>query len=216
MKNILIIVMIIISLSSCESDQKQFIVRNNIKYLIEEGKTVNKSDTANTVKIAESIFAGEYSIAGKDFIRNIVNGGENYKYFYDYNNILNENNKIFGSWLPKENRSINISNSLSLELERVNYKKKDIRRDIKIMFYTKINGIKKDSIIFYKYQIDKDFPSEQRFETLSYLDDNFNLWNLDTYTNLSELAIGINHWDKYYINKGNGKIETIERNMDHR
>ncbi|MCU7618772.1 hypothetical protein NZ698_16375 [Chryseobacterium sp. PBS4-4] len=173
----------------------------------------SKKNNSNNIKIIDSLFIGDHLISSKKFLLNIENGGDNFKYFHQYENILHRMNEKFIKWeYLKDSKVLSINSYLSLELMREKYNKEDKEKNIHIMLYTKIKGVKNDSILFYKYQIDKKaLYVGQRFESLSYLQDDLTLWNLKTYTNQSELALGIDNWNKYKIDIKTGKIILIEK-----
>lgn len=206
-----LILPILIFNSNCKNEQKD----SNSTVHQESTITTSQLHEKDVVKkITDSIFIGEPLVSKKEFIKNIVEGGENYKYFDQYNNIVHKTNQIFSSWPSnKSNKIILIGNGLSLELSRTPYGKKDKEKDIQIMLYTKKGNTTQDSILFFKYQIDKNFPDDQRFEVLTYLDNDLNLWYLETSTGFSEFAISIKNWDKYKINKTTGKIEIVTKGI---
>ncbi|MEO8516562.1 MAG: hypothetical protein ABI426_07460 [Flavobacterium sp.] len=168
--------------------------------------------TEETYKIADSLFIGEPLVKDAEFIRNVEQGGDNYRYFEQFGNLLKKHNKKYANY--KSNgfiKALKVSDKLTLELKRKKYNPKDKNSDIQIVLFTKINNAIKDSIVFYKYQLDKDFPKEQRFETLTFLDNNLELFKLESYSGLSEFAFQAEKWEKFKINGSNGKIELIKR-----
>lgn len=168
------------------------------------------------ISIKDSLFVGEPVTKDAVFIKNTTDGG-----FSDvdkFDTILNKHNDVFTHFKSNEIiKSINITADLSFELKRKKYKKEENLKDIQILFYTKFKGIVKDSIMFYKYQIDKyegSYP-QQRHETMSYIDEKLNLYSLSTYTSLSEIGVGVNSWSKYTIQKNSGKIKLIDDKLNY-
>lgn len=165
-----------------------------------------------TYKISDSLFIGEPLVKDAEFIRNVEAGGDNYRYFEQFGNVLKAHNKKYVNY--KSNgfiKTLKVSDKFTLELKRKKYIPKNKNSDIQIVLFTKINDVIKDSIVFYKYQLDPDFPKEQRFETLAFLDNNLEIFKLESYSGLSEFAFQAEKWEKFKINSSNGKIELIKK-----
>ena len=214
MKKLIIIVFVTL-IYSCKKEPT--ITENKIEKSIEEipieKDSIEKIEVKNSL---DNIFIGEPLISDKEFVKNLNEGGENYKYFDEFENILLNNNKIFGKWKKNETK-VNKQGDISLQLSRLKYEKKDDEKDIQIMLYVKINGMKKDSIMFYKYQIDKEqsFYPDQRHEVLNHINNELIIYHLETFTNQSEFALAIEKWSKFSINKKTGKIDLLTENMDY-
>ena len=174
-----------------------------------EFSIVPNSET-NKFSLTDSLFVGEPSAGDAIFIKNTVEILGN-SYFEEFDSILNRHNGIFSHFKSDEIiKSINITPDLSFELKRKKYKKEENLKDIQIILYTKFKRIVKDSILFYKYHVDGvGNYTLQRNETLSYIDEKLNLYSLNTYTGLSEDAVGVDSWKKYAIQKESGKIKFI-------
>ena len=173
---------------------------------------LNSQPDAAQTRLTDSLFIGEPLVKEAEFIRNTESLGNNFQYFELFEALLKKHNKKYVN--HKSNgfiKAFKVSDLLTLELKRKKYSSKNKTKDIQVVLYTKINNILKDSILFYKYQLDKDFPTEQRFEALSFLDNNLELFKMESYSSLSELAFQAERWEKYKINSSNGKIELIEK-----
>ncbi|MEP7095349.1 MAG: hypothetical protein ABI793_14905 [Flavobacterium sp.] len=196
-----IIFLIVLIIISCNDTKK----KNNKVVHLPNPETENFS-------LSDSLFIGEPLAGDPFFIKNTTEGG--FSYVDEYDTILNRHNDVFSHFKSDEIiKSIQVTVDLSFELKRIKYKRQENLKNIQIMFYTKFKGIVKDSILFYKYQIDKDGERyiQQRFETLSYIDEKLNLYNLNTYTSLSEIAVAVDSWEKYVIEKKSGKIKLINK-----
>jgi len=81
------------------------------------------------------------------------------------------------------------------------------------MLYTRYKGKVRDSIMFYKHEIDKDGEVyiDQRLETISFLKSDLTLYNLVSFTGLSEVAFQPEIWNKYKINITTGKIDLVKK-----
>jgi hypothetical protein len=125
--------------------------------------------TEETYKISDSLFIGEPLVKDAEFIRNVEAGGDNYRYFEQFGKVLKKHNKKYVNY--KSNgfiKTLKVSDKLTLELKRKKYSPKDKNSDIQIVLFTKINDAVKDSIVFYKYQLDQDFPKEQTIRNLGF------------------------------------------------
>lgn len=123
------------------------------------------------ISFSDSLFIGEPLAADAVFINNTVEAPD-FSYVDKYDTILNKHNTVFSRFKSQEIiKSIQVTTDLSFELERKKYKKEENLKNIQIMFYTKFKGIVKDSILFYKYQIDKDGEKyiQQRDITIIYI-----------------------------------------------
>ncbi|XZF14367.1 hypothetical protein ACTHGU_21505 [Chitinophagaceae bacterium MMS25-I14] len=150
-------------------------------------------------------FAGDSVIRDKAFIAKIDAGGE--YIFNQFIQVVTNNKNRFSS---DTQRILSFAGGQLQLVQKVNDKE-----NVQTIFYIEKNNLKTDSILFYKYQFDKNVPGgEQRFEVLSYLEDDLTLWHLETFTNHSEDAIGISEWSKYRIDTASGKIVLIAKNMD--
>lgn len=160
-------------------------------------------------KITDSLFIGEPLISDSQYIRNIKNGGEGYYYVHLHEKLLKKHNSKFLHFKSKESiKTIQISKNLKLELKRSKFIKKDNEKDIRVILYTKFNEKIIDSLLFYQFEIDKlDVTNDQRFETLTYIEDNLTLWQLKTSSSRSELDFQPLNWSKYQINDKTGKID---------
>ncbi|MCL9805311.1 hypothetical protein NAT51_07250 [Flavobacterium amniphilum] len=179
--------------------------------VISAKEPVNYQVSSGPVHITDSLFIGEPLAKDPEFIRNTERGGENFQYFNQFGNLLKKHNKKYVDF--KSNaviKTLKISDKLVLELKRKKFAAKSKTSDIQIVLYTRVNNVIKDSILFYKYQLDKDFPKEQRFETIVFLDNNLELFKLESYCNFSEYAFQADKWEKFKINSSNGKIEFVE------
>lgn len=201
MRKIIILFSIVLLVISCNDTKKEnFKIANSIRSEI------------NPDLFSDSLFIGEPLAADAEFIRNVEAGGDNYRYFEQFGNVLKKHNKKYVNY--KSNgfiKTLKVSDKLTLELKRKKYSSKDKNSDIQIVLFTKINDAVKDSIVFYKYQLDQDFPKEQRFETLAFLDNNLEIFKLESYSGLSEFAFQAEKWERFKINSSNGKIELIKK-----
>lgn len=218
MKNFFLMTIInIIILIACQKDNKTTV--NNLKITSQPIDTLKyKNEVSSSVRndfkssINDSLFIGIPQISDSIFIDNIRDGGKNFAYFSQYEKIMLKINKCFVNWECDKNISDkNINDNCTLELRRKKFSNGNKNKDIQIMLYTKINERIKDSILFYKYQWDKDFPTEQRFEHLSYIDSHLNIWSLETYTNHSEDALEVDKWEKYKIDTIRGRFILIRK-----
>jgi hypothetical protein len=219
MKKKIFILLIILSIISCRK-QQNLVKNTSIK---SEDTIVFKSVHNKVFQIKDSLFIGEPLIMGENFVYNLENGfkedsyvGEGY--FEDYEKLLKKHNKNFINYKSDEFiRNLVINKNLSLELRRKRFDKKNRTNDIKIILFTKIDNLIKDSIIFYKYDIDegtalsKGTEDDQRFENISFLDNNLILYHLETYSAQSEGAVGIESWNKYKIDESTGKINLNKK-----
>ncbi|MEP7093890.1 MAG: hypothetical protein ABI793_07510 [Flavobacterium sp.] len=201
MRKIIILFSIVLLVISCNDAKKE---NNKVVHL--------PNPEMENISFSDSLFIGEPLVKDAEFIRNVEAGGDNYRYFEQFGNVLKKHNKKYANY--KSNgfiKALKVSDKLTLELKRKKYSSKDKNSDIQIVLFTKINDAVKDSIIFYKYQLDKDFSKEQRFETLAFLDNNLELFKLESYSGLSEFAFQAEKWEKFKINSSNGKIELIRK-----
>lgn len=184
-------------INSCNGQEKEKLITNNSKEKI-------------TTQITDTIISGNKIISNRKFIDDIRDGGDNYKYFYNFENILKNWNKKFKSNKPNSIvQRIELNESLTLEFFRE--PSASIIKDIQIKCNLYVDSIKTDSIIFYKYQFDANVQDdEQRLEVLSYIDPNFNLYNLQTYSNMSEMATEVGSWKKWKIDTISGKFINID------
>ena len=211
----LIIVAIITLVFSCKKEQT-VTVNKSKEPAVEKPSEIEIVEKIEEIEPLDLIFLGEPLISDKEFIYNLSEGGDNYKYFDEFEKILSKSNNIFYKWKEGETK-VNKQSDLSLELRRLKYQKKDNKKDIQIMLYVVLNGVKKDSIMFYKYQIDKEqsFYPDQRHEVLNHMDNKLNIYHLETFTNQSEFALAIEKWSKLSINKKTGKIDMVMENLDY-
>lgn len=211
-----IIILVIIALVYSCKKENDIKVNKIEKPIVDKHSEIDVIEKTENIEPLGKIFIGEPLISDKEFIHNLSEGGDNYKYFDEFENILSMSNKIFYRWSNNETK-VDKHGDLSLELTRLKYQKKENEKDIQIMLYVKIKGIKKDSIMFYKYQIDKQqsFYPDQRHEVLNNIDNKLTIYHLETFTNQSEFALAIEKWSKLSINQKTGKIDVIMKNMDY-
>lgn len=200
----LVSVLICVLMLSCEKND----IRRTEIPITDSTKSV---DIISRETKVNSSFVGEPKVSDQTFIRILHESND--KTFKMYDSLLITNNDRYLKWTKGNVEKMQIDSSLSIELERTDLGKEDNKSSIKVMLYTKINGQKSDSIVFYKFQYDLDFPEEQRFETLLNLKSDLIIWHLNTFTNHSEFAIGIHDWSKYKINQNTGKITVISKKM---
>lgn len=164
--------------------------------------------------ILDSLFIGEPMAEDTVFVEETTNPAADDWIVDRFDSILNKQHAIFSRFKSNEIiKSVNVTNDLSLELKRKKYNIDEDLKDIQVVLYTKFKGIVKDSILFYKYQIDK-FDNEyidQRHEALTYINEGLNLYNLQTYTGMDEFerGVGPDLWNEYLIVKETGKIELL-------
>ncbi len=184
---------------------------NDVKKESDKVLSYHDSEMQNTL-LSDSLFIGIPLVKDPFFIKNIVDGFE-HSSFIRFDSILNSHNTIFSKFKNDEIiKSIKVTPNLSFELKRKKYKKIENQKDIQIILYTKFKGTLRDSILFYKYHIDKVGQyTLQRHETLSYIDEKLNLYSLNTYTGLSEDAVEVDSWNKYSIEENSGKIKLINK-----
>ncbi|MGV0923563.1 hypothetical protein [Empedobacter tilapiae] len=193
LKNIIIILVIsIFTTVSCQEKRKIHEPINIVNEPIE--------------KINDSLLIGYSKISDIKFIENIHDGG--FKYFDIYEEILQNMNKKFINFQKEDTIVEEKLNNIVLRLV-----KKTIKEDhIEIELQTFKSNKKIASILFYKYQWDENVPdNKQRLECLSYINSDMILWHLETFTNHSEDALGIDGWNKYKINLETGDIKFIEK-----
>ena len=160
---------------------------------------------------SDSLFVGEPLIKQADFVRNLDEGGDNFRYIKEFETLLKKHNKKYANY--KSNsfiKALKVSDKLTLELKRKKYNTKDKNTDIQIVLFTKINNVTKDSIVFYKYQINVNEP-DSRSETMAFLDNDMNLWHLNSYSGQSEYFVQPESWIKYKIDSTNGRITLNEK-----
>ncbi|MEN2401959.1 hypothetical protein GKZ90_0019375 [Flavobacterium sp. MC2016-06] len=182
-------------LLSCNRETKK--VNINIK--------TDSSVSSKKLRISDSLLIGCPKIADAEFIKNIYN---EFEYFDKYEKILQNINTKYMFFQKKEVIKEEKINNIVLKLIKKSLKKDDIK--IELHIYK--NNIKTDSILFYKYEYDKNVPDNmQRLECLSYIDYELYLWHLETFTNHSEDALGFDTWEKYKIDTNTGKIILVEK-----
>lgn len=160
---------------------------------------------------SDSLFVGEPLIKQADFVRNLDEGGDNFRYIKEFETLLKKHNKKYANY--KSNsfiKALKVSDKLTLELKRKKYNTKNKNTDIQIVLFTKINNVTKDSIVFYKYQINVNEP-DSRSETMAFLDNDMNLWHLNSYSGQSEYFVQPESWIKYKIDSTNGRITLNEK-----
>lgn len=173
--------------------------------------TTLENKITKNIQITDSLFIGEPLAKNAEFIRNLEQF-TNANHFRKFDNILKKHNKKFVHY--KSNtfiKTLKVSDKLTIELKRRAYNVEEKNANIQVVLYTKINNAIKDSITFYKYQLDKDFPKEQRFETLVFLSNDLEIFKLESYCSLSEFSFQADKWEKFKINSSNGKIEFIKK-----
>lgn len=192
-----LILLLFFLVTSCNGQEKEKTVSNN---------SIEKT----TFPIANTIISGNKMISNRKFIDNIRDGGDNFKYFYDFESILKKWNKKFNVIKPNSVvEKIQLNKSLILEFFKE--PSTNIQKDIQIKCNLYVNNIKTDSILYYKYQFDPNVEDdEQRLEVLSYIDPNFNLYNLQTYSNMSEMATEVGSWKKWKIDTISGKFVNLD------
>lgn len=153
----------------------------------------------------QDLFRGEPKILDQNFLKNEIQEDNIYE------DLLKSHNAIFSK---KSSNSIiaekNISTDIKIILKRKKFDEKYKEKDIQILLYTKVNEKIKDSIIFYKYTFNKDnMDGDERFSTLSYINENFEILNLDIYSGTEEFFVEIQKFKKLKIDLKTGKIKFI-------
>lgn len=172
----------------------------------EEKPKSNINVDAKNLNINDSMLIGCPKISDVKFIKNIQDGG--FEYFDKYEQILQNENRRYLTFQKKEIIDEFKINGIVLKLIKKSLQKNNIHIDL----YVYKNNIKVSSIVFYKYIYDNNIQDDQqRFECLSYINEELYLWHLETYTNHSENALGIDIWEKYKINSNTGKITLVEK-----
>lgn len=169
------------------------------------------SSEINPDLFSDSLFVGEPLIKQANFVRNLDEGGDNFRYIKEFEILLKKHNKKYANY--KSNsfiKALKVSDKLTLELKRKKHNTKDKNTDIQIVLFTKINNVTKDSIVFYKYQINVNEP-DSRSETMAFLDNDMNLWHLNSYSGQSEYFVQPESWIKYKIDSTNGRITLNEK-----
>ena len=201
-KSIILIISIFSFLLSCKKVDTPLVAN----------KSVDSTAIASQIyKVADSLFVGEPLIKQADFVRNLDEGGDNFRYIKEFETLLKKHNKKYANY--KSNsfiKALKVSDKLTLELKRKKYNTKDKNTDIQIVLFTKINNVTKDSIVFYKYQINVNEP-DSRSETMAFLDNDMNLWHLNSYSGQSEYFVQPESWIKYKIDSTNGRITLNEK-----
>lgn len=173
------------------------------------------TEQVNNIDIQDSLFIGEPLAGDQEFIQNMEEGGNGYIYLDKFDLILKKHNRVFSKFRSNEIiKSIPITSDVSLELKRRKFSKKENLNNIQIMMYTRYKGRVKDSIVFYKFEVQKDvggYGVHQRLETISFLKNDLTLYHLDSYTGLYEMAFQPRTWNKYKINITTGKIDLIKK-----